>query len=81
MGLCRLWFESGEDSLDVRRFIVDGASQAGVDLAFVESARLHQGLIAHSAAGLTLYREGIELAPILDRVRFQANAVELRVLK
>lgn len=68
-------------SLDVRRFIVDGASQAGVDLAFVESARLHQGLIAHSAAGLTLYKEGTELPPILDRVRFLSNAVELRVLK
>lgn len=68
-------------SLDVRRFIVDGASQAGVDLAFVESARLHHGLIARSAAGLTLYKEGTELAPILDRVRFEANAVEVRVLK
>jgi hypothetical protein len=68
-------------SLDVRRFIVDGASQAGVDLAFVESARLHHGLIARSAAGLTLYKAGTELAPILDRVRFEANAVEVRVLK
>jgi len=68
-------------SLDVRRFSVDGASPTGLDVAFAESARFHQGVVAHCASGLTLYKGGIELAPILDRVRFEANTVELSVLK